>query len=296
MYVITGATGNTGYRIAEALLAAGKQVTVMGRSADKLKSLTDKGAKAAVGELEDSAFLADTFQGATAVYALIPPKWDVQGAWRDYQRQVGTSIAEAIRKAEVKKVVVLSSNGAHLPEGAGPVTGLYEFEQMLQGIAGLDILSLRAGYFMENLYANMGMIKGLGFFGYSLNAEVRLPVVHTKDIADVATRYLLSLDFQGLQPVFVPGQRDLTMPEVAKVLGEAIGKPDLHYVAFSQADAKAGMLQAGIPETIAAGYNELFDALNKGVYLNDYKRTPENTTPTSIEDFAKEFAVAYQQQ
>lgn len=97
-----------------------------------------------------------------------------------------------------------------------------------------------------------------------------------------------------MQVVFVPGQRDLSMQEVAEVLGKAIGKPELPYVAFSPADAKAGMLQSGIPETIADGYNELFEALNSGKYLSDYQRTPENTTPTSIEDFAKEFAGAYQ--
>lgn len=293
MYIITGATGNTGHRIAESLLAAGKQVVAIGRDASKLQSLEIKGAKIAVGDLEDEAFLSKTFEGSTAVYALIPPKWDIQGDWRTYQRSVGTAITSAIKNAKVKNVVVLSSNGVHLPEGAGPVTGLYEFEQMLKGIEGLNIMSLRAGYFMENLFANIGMIKGLGFFGYSLKPDVKLPVVHTKDIADVATKHLLSLDFQGYNYIFVPGQRDLTMLEIAKILGDAIGKPDLNYVPFAAADAKVGMLQAGIPETIADGYNELFESINSGKYLNDYSRTPENTNPTSIEDFAKEFAGAY---
>jgi nucleoside-diphosphate-sugar epimerase len=137
------------------------------------------------------------------------------------------------------------------------------------------------------------MIKNMGFFGYSLNADVKTPIVHTNDIADVATKYLLSLDFKGFNHVFVSGERDLTMPEVAKALGEAIGKPDLKYVPFPKADAKAGMMQAGIPETIAEGYGELFESLNNGQYLNDYGRTPQNTTPTSIEDFAKEFEMAY---
>lgn len=294
MYVILGASGNTGYRIAKNLLEAGKDVKLVGRDEKKFQELVAQGAKTAIGDLEDAAFLAQTLNGAEAVYALIPPKWDLQGPWRDYQRKVGKSITEAIQASGVKNVVVLSSNGAHLPEGAGPVTGLYEFEQMLKGIAGLNILSLRAGYFMQNLFGVIGMIKGMGIFGYSLGRDVKTPIVHTNDIADVATKHLLSLDFKGFSHVFVPGQRDLTMPEVAQVLGAAIGKPDLQYVQFTNADAKAGMLQAGIPETIADGYNELFDSLNSGKYLNDYTRTPENTNPTSIEDFAKEFAVAYQ--
>ena len=294
MYVITGATGNTGKEITEALLAAGKSVVVIGRSADKLKEFTSKGAVAAVGSLEDEAFLAKTFAGATAVYAMIPPKWDLTSDWRTYQNLVGEAIANAIAKAGVKKVVVLSSNGAQLPNGAGPVSGLYDFEQKLKAISGLDIMSLRAGYFMQNLLGVIGMIKGMGIFGYSLRNDVKTPIVHTKDIAAVAIKHLLSLDFKGFNHVFVPGAADLTMDEVAAILGKAIGNPTLKYVTFPYTDAKAGMLQAGIPETIADGYNELFKCLNDGLYLNDYVRTPENTSPTSLEEFAaNEFAPAY---
>jgi uncharacterized protein YbjT (DUF2867 family) len=294
MYVITGATGNTGNRVAENLLKEGKKVRAIGRDAHRLANLASKGAEIAIGDLEDVAFLTKSFEGATAVYALVPPKWDLQEDWRTFQRRISTALTEAITKAHVKNVVVLSSNGAQLSEGAGPVTGVYEFEQMLKKVPDLNILSLRAGYFMQNLFGQIGMIQHAGIMGYSLKADLQLPIVHTNDIADVATKHLLSLDFKGFQSVFVSGQRDLSMNEVAQVLGTAIGKPELKYITFSDADAKAGMLQAGIPETIADGYTELFDSLNKGTYLNDYKRTPESTTPTSIEDFAKEFAGAFQ--
>lgn len=293
MYVITGATGNTGSLIAEALLAAGKPVTVVGRSAEKLAPFVAKGAVAAIGDLEDAAFLTQTFMGATAVYALIPPKWDVTD-WRAYQRSVSRAFTEALRATGVKYAVVLSSNGAQLPSGAGPVTGLYEFETMLKTINGLNIKSLRAGYFMQNLFGVIGMIKGMGAFGYSLRNDVKTPIVHTRDIAAEAIKQLLALDFSGFSHVFVPGAADLSMDEVAAILGAAIGKPELRYLTFSYADAKAGMMQSGIPETIADGYNELFDALNQGTYLNDYTRTPENTTATSLEWFAQnEFAPAF---
>ncbi|KOY84861.1 NAD-dependent dehydratase [bacterium 336/3] len=294
MYVITGATGNTGKRIAENLLKAGEKVKAIGRDENKLQDLAKLGAELAIGDLEDTTFLTEQFKGAKAVYALIPPKWDLQEPWRDYQRKVGNAISSALKNSSVKNVVVLSSNGAQLPQGAGPVTGLYEFEQNLKKIDGLNVLSLRAGFFMQNFFAQIGMIKQAGIMGYSLNTDAKIPMVHTNDIADVATKHLLQLGFSGFQHVFVPGQRDLTMQEVSKVLGHAIGKPELPYIAFSMADAKAGMLQVGIPETIADGYNELFSALNSGEYLNDFQRTTENTNPTSIEDFAKEFALAYQ--
>ena len=294
MYVITGATGNTGKKVVENLLKAGKSVKALGRDANKLQSLAQMGAELGIGDLEDAQFLTEQFEGASAVYALIPPKWDLQEPWRDYQRRVAAAITKALQNANVKNVVVLSSNGAQMPEGAGPVSGLYEFEQMLKEVSGLNILSLRAGFFMQNFYAQIGMIKQAGIMGYAMKADVKMPVVHTNDIADIATKHLLALDFSGFKPVFVSGQRDLTMQEVALVLGNAVGKPNLPYIAFSAADAKAGMLQMGIPETIADGYNELFEALGSGKYLDDYERNAENTTPTSIEDFAKEFALAYQ--
>jgi uncharacterized protein YbjT (DUF2867 family) len=295
MYVITGATGNTGKEIAEALLKAGKPVTVIGRSAERLADFVAQGAKIAVGNLEDSAFLAKTFAGATAVYAMIPPKWDLTTDWRTYQREVGKSMADAIHTAGVQKVVVLSSNGAHLPEGAGPVTGLHEFEQMLKAIPHLDILSLRAGYFMQNLFALTGMIKHMGIFGYSLRHDVKTPLVHTRDIAEVAIKHLLSLDFKGFQHVFVAGAADLTMDEVAEIIGKGIGKNDLKYVTFNYEAARAGMIQNGLPATIADGYNELFKSLNDGLYLNDYQRDAQSTTPTSLEWFvANEFVYAYQ--
>lgn len=296
MYIVTGATGNTGHEVAAALLKAGKPVTVIGRSAERLQSLVDLGAIAAIGSLEDTDFLAHTFAGATAVYAMIPPKWDLQEDWRTFQRRMGRAIADAVQQAAVPYVVVLSSNGAQLPEGAGPVTGLHEFEQMLKAVPGLNTMSLRAGYFMQNFYGLMGMIKGMGMFGYSLHNDVKVPIVHTRDIAAVATKHLLALDFSGHQHVFVPGAADLTMDEVAVILGKAIGKPGLKYVPFSPEAARAGMIQNGIPATIADGYTELFGALNNGTYLNDYQRTPENTTPTTLEWFAEhEFGPAYAQ-
>ncbi|TAG04043.1 MAG: NAD-dependent epimerase/dehydratase family protein [Cytophagia bacterium] len=296
MYVITGASGNTGKEIAKSLLEAGKEVVVIGRNTKSLEELVEKGAKSAIGDLENVDFLTQTFKGATAVYALIPPKWDLTEDWRTYQRRINTSITKSIHQSGVQNVVVLSSNGAHLPEGAGPVTGLYEFEKNLKEIHNLNILSLRPGYFMENLFGTLDMIKHLGFFGYSLKNDLKMPFVHTKDIAAVAVKHLLALDFKGFTTVFVSGSKDLSMDEVATIIGKNIGKPDLKYVTFSYEDAKNGMVQNGIPLTIAEGYNELFKSLNDGLYLNDYQRNAENTTPTTLEWFVEnQLKYVYQQ-
>jgi uncharacterized protein YbjT (DUF2867 family) len=293
MYVITGATGNTGKRIAENLLAAGHPVKVISRSAEKVADLAAKGAIPAIGDLADADFLTQTFQGAKAVYLMIPPKWDVTD-WRAYQRTLIGAFTQSLAAAGTQKVVLLSSQGAHLLEGAGPVSGLAELEHALRGIEGLHVRALRPGYFMENFYGLIGLIKQAGIIGYALRGDVRLPIVHTRDIAEVATQRLLDLDFSGHSHEFIGGAADLTMQEAAATLGQAIGKPELPYVEFAAADARAGMLQSGLPATIADGYNELFDALNKGVYQDGYARTAAVTTPTTLKWFAEnEFKYAF---
>ncbi|MCB0593335.1 MAG: NmrA family NAD(P)-binding protein [Lewinellaceae bacterium] len=292
MYVITGATGNTGSRITEHLLQAGKSVRAIGRSAERLNPLVEQGAEAAVGELEDTEFLTKAFEGATAVYALIPPAF-ADGDFRAYQNRVGRSIAGAIRKASVKHVVTLSSIGAHSPE-TGVVAGLYDFEQELAKHQGINVLNLRAGFFMQNLLGNIGIIRQMGINGgFPIDGNTEIPMVHTNDIADVAAKHLLKLDFQGQSHTYVAGQRDLTFQEATKILGAAIDKPELPWVTFSYEDAKGGMLQNGFPESLADNYLKFSRAANEGILMEDYQRQPEFTTPTSIEDFTREFAAAY---
>lgn len=286
MYVITGASGNTGSLIAENLLKAGKQVKVIGRHADKLQKLVDMGAVAAIGDMEDSQFLASAFEGASAVYAMIPPRMDV-AVMRTYQNSVIDSICYAIQKAGIKKIVTLSSIGAHLKDGTGPVTGLYDMEQKLKQVEGIDVLNLRAGYFMQNLLGIVGMIKHMGIMGSAMKNDIPMALVHTNDIAEVAVKHLLSLDFKGQSYIYIPGAADLTMDQVANILGNAIGKTDLKFVSFPAADAKAGMMSMGLPEMMADAYNELSEAFNSGIAKGDYVRTAENTTSTTLEWFAQ---------
>jgi len=293
MYIITGASGHTGKRISEHLLAAGHPVKIISRSAEKVADLVEKGAVAAIGDLSDVHFLTETFKGATAIYLMIPPKWDVTD-WRAYQRTISDAYLQALKAAGVKKVVLLSSQGAHLLEGAGPVSGLAELEQGLRSVEGLEARSLRPGYFMENFFGVIGLIKQAGILGYSLRGDIKLPIVHTRDISEVATKRLLDLDFSGHTHEFIGGAEDLTMQEATAIIGQAIGKPELPYMEFTAVDAKAGMMQSGLPATIAEGYNELFAALNSGIYQEGYERTADVTTPTSLQWFAEnEFKYAF---
>lgn len=293
MYVITGASGNTGKVIAQTLLEAGKDVKVISRKAEHVADLVAKGATAAIGDLHDTAFLTEAFRGAKAVYTIVPPAWDVTN-WRQYQTEIGFALASAVQAAGVPYVVNLSSQGAHLPEGAGPVSGLYYVEQMLNSIPNLHVKHLRPGFFMQNLLAYSGMIKHLNILGTSLKPDLKVAIVHVRDIADVAAAELLALDFSGSSVRFIGGAADLSLSEVTETLGKAIGKPELPYVQFTPEDELQGAIQNGLTPVIAAGYRDLYNALNYNDYRGGFVRDAGSTTPTTLEWFAEnEFKKAY---
>lgn len=292
MYVITGATGNTGKVITTRLLEAGKKVRIISRDPAKTKELTDKGAELFVGDSSNVEVLKKAFAGATAVYAMIPIDWQATD-YTAHQVNYANAIAEALKAGKVKYVVSLSSQGAHLDSNSGVVLGLHKMEKIFDSIEGLNTLHLRPTYFMENTLGMIGLIKQAGIMGSPVKADLRFPVVATKDIAEYAAKRLLALDFKGHNVQDLLGAREVTYPEMAKVYGKAIGKPDLQYVEFPYDDFKKSLMGVlGASESVADNFNEFIQALNAGRVIVA-KRTAESTTPTSIEDFAATFAYVY---
>lgn len=292
MYAITGATGNTGRRIAETLLENGKRVRVIGRNADRMQSLVDKGAVAFLGSLEDKSFLSDAFHGVTAAYVMIPPDYQTEDL-RAYQNQVGEAITAALIQANVRYVVNLSSLGAHLPEGTGPILGLHDQEQRLNKLEGVNIVHLRPTYFMENLFSQISMIREMGINGTAIRGDQRFPVIATQDVATIASRYLLDLGFTGVSVRELLGPKDLSMNEMTDILGEALGMEDLQYLQFPYEEAQQGMTDAGLSTDFARSIVELNRGINEGNLFEDIQRSEENTTKTSFEEFARTFATVY---
>jgi uncharacterized protein YbjT (DUF2867 family) len=292
IYAVTGATGHIGHRIAELLLKKHKKVRVIGRSADKLQPLVTLGAEAFTGSLEDSAFLSQAFDKVEAVFAMIPPNPKAED-FRAFQNRVGESIATAVEKAGVRRVVNLSSQGAHLPEGTGPIVGLYDQEQRLNAIEGLHVVHLRPTFFMENLMMNIDLIRNQNINGTPMKSDLVFPAVATRDIAAVAADYLLRLEFTGKSVRDLLGERDLSMNEMTKILGQAIGKPDLPYVQFPYDAAEKAMIDMGLSRNLAGLYIEMYHAFNEGLIMSGTTRTPESTTKTSFEAFAKDFVAVY---
>jgi uncharacterized protein YbjT (DUF2867 family) len=289
MYAITGATGNTGSVIATKLLARGEKVRAIGRDASRLGGLVKKGAEVFVADVTDAAALTKALSGAKAVYAMIPPNPGAPDI-SAYQERVSDATVAAITKAGVGHVALLSSVGADKPQKTGPVVGLHNFEQKLNNIAGLNALYVRAGYFMQNTLAQIGVIQNFGLLGGPLRDDLPVAMIAARDIGEWAAEELLRLNFSGKQARELLGQRDLTYKEVASLIGQAIGRPTLSYSQFPSALIKPALLQSGMSSNMADLILEMSEALNSGYMVPLEARSAQNT-PTTFETFvAEEFA------
>lgn len=291
MITVMGAGGNTGRVAAEVLLARGEKVRVVGRDARKLAALQARGAEVAVGDATDAAFLAKAFAGAEGAYTLLPPDLRVPSL-RAHQDRVGEATVQALRQAGVKRVAFLSSVGADLPSGTGPIAGLHAQEERLRGL-GVDVLLLRPGYFFENVYANLPLIRHQGVNGGAIAPDVKMAMIATRDIGEVAGAALAARDWSGVAVRNLLGPRDLSLAELTRILGAAIGKPDLAYVQFPYEAFGAALVQAGLTPDLAGLYVEMSRAFNDGIVKVVGGRTPASTTPTTFESFSKEVAAAY---
>ena len=290
-YVITGSLGHTGKPITEGLVKAGHTVTVITSKPENAAAIEALGAKAAVGSVTDADFLKQAFAGADAAYLLIPANWGVSG-WRAYQNEIADNYIAAIEANDIRFAVLLSSVGAHLGQGVGPVDGLYDTEQKLSKVNGLNNKFLRPSYFMYNLFGMIGLIKGMGITGSNFGDDT-IVLTHTSDIADVALEELLNLGFTGAQVRYIASD-ERTGPEIAKVLGEAIGKPETPWVVFPDDQNTQGMIQAGLSEEMATEYTKLGQAMRNGEMQADFFKNKPAYGNVKLEEFAKnEFAPAF---
>src|ERR1022692_1215510 len=250
MYVVIGASGHTGSVVAKTLLKNGAKVRVIGRTPEHLKGLAAEGAEPFAADLTDTASATKGFVGAKAVYVMMPPNI-ASPDFRAFQNRVTDAIAGALKSAGVTHVVTLSSIGADKPEKTGPVVGLHYLEQQLNAIDSLNVLHLRAGYFMENTLAQVGIIQQMGMSVGPLRPDLKLPMITTQDIGEAAANALLTLDFRQKQARELLGQRDISMSEVAQIIGKSIGKADLRYVQAPDEPVRPALIQIGMSPNIA---------------------------------------------
>ena len=289
---ITGSIGNISKPLAEILLPAGHEVTIISSDANKKSAIEALGAKAAIGSIADIDFLVDSFKGADAVYTMIPHNFNVTD-YLQFVGEVGNNYAKAIQTAGIKRVVNLSSIGAHLASGTGLITGHYGVEQTLNRLENVSVKHLRPGFFYNNFFFDLALIKSQNIMGSNYGKETKLVMAYTKDIAEVAA-YELQSSFTGKSYNYVVSdERNIT--DIVKILGTAIGKPELPWVQFTNEQALAGMTSSGMSPAYANLYIELGEAIDKGILWEDYDQIkPGIVGKTKLDYFAKEaFAPLY---
>lgn len=296
MVVLLGSNGNITSQLARRLLASGSPVRVVGRSAAHLAPLREAGAQLAIGDIADRDFLTGALRGADAAYLMIPPAYGAPDML-DAAARLGEAIAAAAAASGVKRLVNLSSIGAHLPTGTGPIVSLHAQEQRLNAIDGIDLLHLRPGYFFENHLAAIEPLRRFGVFTDTNAPDVAVPSIATADVAAVAARELQAADAPragGPRVLHLRSAQMLTPSQSAAILGSAIGRPELRHVRADPAQAKAGMIAHGFSAHAADLMIEMSQAFGRPQFRQAEVDGPTELTPTRLEDFAPIFKRAFE--
>ena len=293
--VVTGSLGNISKPLAIELVQKGHTVTVISSNEKKQPDIEALGAIAAIGSLEDVGFLTATFTGADTVYCMVPPNnyFDHNLDLLAYYARLGKNYAQAIEQSGVRRVVNLSSIGAHLDRGSGILLGAHNVEKILNELSSdVAITHLRPVAFYYNLYGYVDTIENQGVIAANYGADDKYVWVSPIDIAAVIVEEL-ETPLVGRKVRYVASD-ELTGNETATILGAAIGKPDLKWTIISNEQMQSGLESAGMNPQIAAGLVEMYAGVHSGILLEDYYRNkPTAMGKVKMTDFAKEFAAAF---
>jgi uncharacterized protein YbjT (DUF2867 family) len=274
-FVVAGVTGHVGSVVATELLARGQKVNVLVRDEAKGAAWVEKGAEVAIASLGDKDALAAALAGAKGFFVLLPPNFAVPDFYA-YQRETSESIAAAVKQSGVPHVVLLSSVGADLPDGTGPIKGLHYLENALRA-TGTTLTAIRAGYFQENVGNSLAAAQNAGIFpNFFPSADAPVPQIATKDIGTLAAASLLegarkseNIDLHG--PAYSARQ-------VAEKLGAALGK-QLQIVNIPQEAWVSTLVQAGAPQHVAEIFAEMYGGFTSGAIAPRGDRLVEGKTP-----------------
>jgi uncharacterized protein YbjT (DUF2867 family) len=287
MIAVMGASGNVGGKAADRLLSEGERVRVFGRSAERLEPLGLRGAEVVVGDAINPVDLQMLFKDVSGALVVLPDN-AADPNYSANRTEMSRAISQALREQRVSHVVLASSVGADHGRGVGQVCGLHELEQLLFGLEGANVLSLRAAWHMENLLAAVSMVMEQRVNGSAIKGDLKIPMIATVDIADRAAAHLLRRGFDGHTLETVLGPEDVSLAEATRMLGAALAIPDLPYVQFPPEGVKAALQGIGMSEEFAALLVEGQIAINEGRMLEGVERTPEATTPPRLEAFLEE--------
>lgn len=256
MFVVVGATGNTGSVVAETLVSRKQPVRIVVRSADKGAAWKAKGAEIAVASLDDVSALTKAFEGAKGVYLLLPPNYGAAAGLAD-QRARMDRVTEAVKKSGISHVVFLSSVGGHIAEGTGPIKAARYGEQIL-GKSVSNLTVLRPGYFMDNWASVLGVAKGQGVLPTFIAPQAMVPMISTRDIGRVGAEQLMA-GGKSKQVVELAGPEEYSPEQVAAALSQILGR---------EVSAQHAPLSAVVPTFKSFGFSDEATKLFEEMYTS----------------------------
>jgi uncharacterized protein YbjT (DUF2867 family) len=274
MFVIAGATGHVGGVAARDLLANKQKVKVIVRDATKGGEWSTRGAEVAAGKIDDAGFLASALKGAAGFFTLLPADFAASDVLAS-QKRIADAIAAGVKQSGVPLVVILSSLGADLPSGTGPIKGLHYLENVLRA-TGTKLVSIRAAYFQENLAQSVGPAKQMGmFFNFMPSRDAAMPTIATKDIGALVAKTLQSPPTKS-ENVDLIGPT-YTVAQLVEKLGAAIGK-QLQIVDIPPQGHVEALTKAGVPKPFAEQFAEMYSAFGTGKVTPKGDRLVQGTT------------------
>ncbi len=292
---LAGSLGRIGKPLTQKLVKEGHTVTVISSNPDRSKNIEALGAIPAIGALQDTNFLTSVFTGANLVYTIVPPAnyFDQTLDLYQYFVKLGDSFKKAVEKSGVKKLVNLSSIGAHLENGNGILEGTYYVEKVLNSLPeDVAITHIRPVEIYYNLFQFIDLIKHQGIIGSNLDKDDVNAWVAPEDIAEVVADEILNIT-SGRNIRYIMSD-ELTYSELASIIGNAIGKPDLQWVKFTDEQVLESLINVGMQPAIAHKMVEMYAAIHSGLLYEDYReKDPKIEGEVKMKDFAREFTVLY---
>jgi uncharacterized protein YbjT (DUF2867 family) len=283
---ITTPTGHVGSAVADFLLRVGGdvQVKLLGRRPEKLTGFIQRGAEMAIGAADNADYLIRATEDVDAFFWVTPPGYGSDNV-RAFQNRLGKAAATAVRTNRISRVVNLSSIGAELESGAGPISGLHDVEGLLDE-AGASTTHLRPGFFFENLLWQMDSIKASGTVSLPISGSKRYPMIATRDIGRVAAERLADASWSGQGVEELHGPAELSFDEVAGILSEALGRK-ITFVRCEPQQARRAIIESGVSENAADLMLEMYDAVEAGRLRSTQPRRRRTITSTTLAEFAR---------
>ena len=291
--ILTGSLGHISKPLATDLIARGHSVTVISSKPEKQKDIETLGAKAAIGSIDDAAFLTAAFTGADIVYLMEPPFnfFDHNTEPEAYWLRIAKSYLQAIQQSGVTKVIHLSSIGAHTDQGVGMLAVHHKVEAILKELPGtVCIKTMRPVGFYYNMLAFIPAIKNADAIIQNYGGEEKEPWVSPLDIAAVIAEEM-EKPFNGSMIRYIASD-EVSPNEAAKILGAAIGKNDLQWSVIPDEEFLNNLIKVGFNHQAAKGLTEMNAGRRNSLY-DDYKQNKPVLGKVKLTDFATAFAIAF---